>query len=329
MKKLLPRITGSGWKVPDTIRTNYDPIFDWLKANSNHTNFKGYVTRHVLAQGEDLVSIMLPAAQKALDNAKLHGSDIDMIIGASSVSEWRNPSLLSLLHQKLQLPSRAWAIPIDNDFTSFNSSLLFADSLLRAGRVKNILICVGGNWSRNVDYHTPQSISAGDGAGAAVMSMSDNSSLWTLVDSLTISETKYYGGMYTGRNKMDLPNGGPSIFSDNFYQINEIGQEGFKNFGMQQPITCVNKLLEKNGLKSQEITLMPNQSSSQLLVPWLEKINPCQSIDTIKTFANMTVATTAVNFGYAEENKLIAKDKLVLMGLGPDIHVNSILLERN
>jgi 3-oxoacyl-[acyl-carrier-protein] synthase III len=324
-----PRIISTGWKVPDKIRTNYDPIFDWLKQNTDQDQFKGYITRHVLADGEELESLMLPAAQTALENAGLEGTDIDMIIGASSVSKWRNPSLLTLLHRELKLPPRAWAIPVDNDFTSFNSSVLFADALLRAGRAKNILICVGGNWTRNVDYHTSQAISASDGAGAAVMSLSNDKSLWTLVDSLTISATEYYGGMYTGRNQLNTPSGGPSIFSENFYHLNALGQEGFQNFGLTQPINCVNQLLENNNLVSKDITLLPNQSSSSLLEPWLSGIKPAQSIDTIETFANMTVATTAVNFGFAQENKMIEKDKVVLMGLGPDIHVNSILLERN
>jgi len=325
----IPRIISSGWKVPDTIRSNYDPVFDWLKKNISQNQFDGYIMRRTLLENEDLEDIMLPAAQMALDNAGLKGSEIDMVLGASSVSKWRAPSVLSYLHQKLNLPAKAWAIPLDNEFTSFNSSVLFADALLRAGRVKNVLICVGGNWSKNVDYRTSQSISAGDGAGAAIMSLSDDISHWTLVDSLTNTDSQYYGGMYTGRSEISTPNGGPNLYSDHFYHINELGKKGFSVFGMEEPINCINQLIAQNNLSSSDITLMPNQSSCKLLDPWIAKIQPGQSIDTIKTFANMTVATTAVNFGFAEQNKMIEKDNLVLMGLGPDIHVNSILLKRN
>ena len=67
MKTSLPRIIGSGWAVPKKIRLNDDPIFDWLKANyPNQELFEGYKVRHVPDEGEDLMTIMVPAAKMAL-----------------------------------------------------------------------------------------------------------------------------------------------------------------------------------------------------------------------------------------------------------------------
>jgi hypothetical protein len=48
-----------------------------------------------------------------------------------------------------------------------------------------------------VDYHTLQSISAADGAGAAVMAMSADKSKWHVADQCTVMDTRYYGSMYT------------------------------------------------------------------------------------------------------------------------------------
>ena len=170
-----PRLIGLGYSVPPTRRTNDDPIFDWLKAHvpPDKNPFQGYKTRAVLAPGEDLMTIMVPAALNALEDAKLRPSDIDLLLGYASISPYATPNALSLLHRQLGLPERTWVVPLNNEFSNFNAGLVMADALIRAGRARNILIVVGGNWTRHVDYHTVQSISAADGAGAAVVGTPD------------------------------------------------------------------------------------------------------------------------------------------------------------
>jgi 3-oxoacyl-[acyl-carrier-protein] synthase-3 len=334
MAELKPRIVGTGYCVPKSIRKNDAPIFNWIKKHPEKGApdlFKGYKERRVLKGGENLMTIMLPAAQMALKNAGKKAADVDILLGTASISQYINPNQLSELHKELGLPSNAWAVPIANDYSNFNSCLLIADGLLRAGHVKTVLICIGGNWTRNVHYHTPQAVSAGDGAGAAVMTMSNDKSKWSVVDTCTISDTQYYGGMFTdgAELKFNPPyQGYAKLYSDHFFQINKKGKEGFIKFGVNAAANSVLQLLKSSKVKSADITLMPNQSSSTLIDPWLKVIKPGQNIDTITTFANMTVATHIVNLAYAEKNKLIKKDNLILMALGPDMHANAILLKR-
>ncbi len=68
-----PRIVGLGYSVPPGRRTNDDPIFDWLRAHvpPESNPFQGYKTRAVLGPGEDLMTMMLPAAMSALQDAEL------------------------------------------------------------------------------------------------------------------------------------------------------------------------------------------------------------------------------------------------------------------
>src|SRR5215471_748642 len=99
------RILGVGYAVPPNLRTNDDPIFDWLKAHipAGSNPFQGYVTRVVLGPGEDLMTIMVPAALNALQDAKCSPSDIDMVLGYASVSPYTTPNQLVRLHQMLHL----------------------------------------------------------------------------------------------------------------------------------------------------------------------------------------------------------------------------------
>ncbi len=334
MAALHPRIIGAGWAVPQKTRLNDDPIFDWLKQNDpNQDLFKGYKVRHILGDGEDLMTIMVPAAKMALEKAKLKATDIDLLIGLGSISDYIQPNALSQLHKELGLPSRAWAIPVGNDFSNFGSSLLIADSLIRTKRVKNILICLGCNWSSNVDYHTIQSISAADGAGAAVMAMSDDTSKWYVSDHHTVMDTQFYGSMYTDGLALQ-PNapvdGYSQVFSPHFFQITAEGANGFKEFGTKIALTSVKKLLKQNNISAADISFMPHQSSSVLIDYWCANLSPkpAQVLSTIEEIANITVATHALNFAWFEEKGMIEKDKVVMMALSPDMHANAMLLER-
>src|SRR5215472_1061615 len=105
MADRVPRVRGTGYAVPSKIRNNDDPIFDWLKAHPQGNNpFQGYVDRRVLSDGEDLMTIMVPAAQQALLNADVDVSQVDMLLGVGSVSPYWNPNELCLLHKQLGLP---------------------------------------------------------------------------------------------------------------------------------------------------------------------------------------------------------------------------------
>jgi len=338
-----PRIIGSGWQVPRTIRKNEDPIFNWLHDNKPDLKkqFAGYDKRHVLAEGENLIDIMLPAALKALHNANKKPEEIDLLIGIGSVSEYIMPNMLTEVHKRLGLPSNVWVIPVANDYSNFGSSLFFADSLIAANRVKNVLICIGGNWTRNVNYHTAQSISAADGAGAAVMSLSEDESKWYVADQCTVTDSSYFGSMYskglpTTVNPPITMEGAEGVyykelFSPHFFQITPEGQVGFREFGGARALSAVTDLLKKNDLSPADMSFMPHQTSQVLINMWCEKLKPPagQVLSTIKEFANMTVATPALNFAFFEEKDEIEKDNLVVMALGADMHCNAMLLKRN
>jgi 3-oxoacyl-[acyl-carrier-protein] synthase-3 len=329
----LPRIIGTGWSVPQKVRYNNDPIFDWLRENHSPDSnlFEGYEQRHVLSPGETLIDIMVPAAQMALQNAGIEPADIDILLGHGSISEYIQPDMLSLVHKELGLPKTAWVIPVMNDYSNYASSLLIADALIATGRAKNILICIGGNWTTNVDYKTPQSISAADGAGAAVVSMSSDPEKWYVKDQVTITASENYGAMATKSVALTAYpgiQGYSEVFSPAFFQITEDGLKEFGSFGMITAINSVIDLLAKNNLSSPEIAFMPHQTSIKLIDYWVSKINPAYTLHTLKQLANLTVATHAINLAYFNDAGRIDKDNLVMMALGPDMHANAMLLKR-
>ena len=331
MEHLSPRLIGLGFEVPANIRTNDDPIFDYLKKHGgNNSLFTGYVERRVLEPGEDLMTIMVPAAKAALADAGLFPSDIDFLLGTGSLSPYATPNELGRLHQILGLPDGCRVIPLNCEFSNFNTGVVLADSLIRTRRANNVLIAVGTNWTRHVSYETPQSISAGDGAGAAVVGLSADSSRWALADSFSITQTKFFGSMFMEGQLVDAipPQTGP-LFTDPFFQITPAGlNETYKIFGVKTAAGAVLEVLKRNGLKGSDVALTAHQSSSVLLDSWVKLIQPAQLLSTITNFANMTAATIPVNIAWAPANDPVIPNYLACLALGTEAHADALLLGR-
>jgi 3-oxoacyl-[acyl-carrier-protein] synthase-3 len=96
---------------------------------------------------------------------------------------------------------------------------------------------------------------------------------------------------------------------------------------LYRPIEAANELLQKNGVASTDVALISHQSSSVLVDKWQEGIKPGQYINTVAEYANMTLATMAVNF--ASKYDEISKDYVVLLGVGVDFQTVATLLRRN
>jgi 3-oxoacyl-[acyl-carrier-protein] synthase-3 len=329
MSAALPRILGTGYALPAKIRTNDDPIFEWLHRHPPaHNPFQGYVERRVLDDGEDLIDLMLPAAQNALAAAGVTPGNIQMLLGSASLGRYWNPNDLSLLHQRLGLPESTWVVALNNEFANFAAGLFFADAMARAGRIQNALIVAAGNWTRHVDYTTAQSASAGDGAGAAVLGMSSDAHQFAVIGQETIAETRYFGSMfmlgYEERRQ------GRTFRTDPVFQITPEGLKGFADFGMKTAPGAVNRLLQRYGIAPSAIGLIGHQASQTLYDAWVQAIGiqPGQTIQTLEKFANMTVANHAVNLAYAASQGPIPYSYVVLLSLGPDMLANALLLGR-
>jgi 3-oxoacyl-[acyl-carrier-protein] synthase-3 len=332
MSETSPRILGTGYCVPKTIRTNHDPIFAWLQANNppGKNLFAGYEQRRVLAADEDLMTILVPAAASALSAAKLKAADVDLLLGIGSVSDFAPPNALSQLHQQLGLSPQCWVLPLANDFSNFNAGLLLADAMIRAGRARAALVVVGTNWTRYVDYHTPQAISAADGAAAAVLASGTRG--WRVVDQQVLMATANFGSMVMkGQNVSLTPpaQGYSSLETPATFAITPAGAAAFGSFGVKASVAAVTTLLKRNRLKGRDISLITHQASSVLTEAWKAAIKPAQYLETLAQFANMTAANIPVNLAWAELNEGVQKDRLVLFALGPDMHAHALLLARD
>ena len=346
-------IVGRGYALPPAIRGNDDAIFDWLKKNDPDyaTLFYGYGTRHVLGPEESIVTYMQQAAGDAMAMAKLAPGDVDLLLGFVSVSDYAMPNGLAQLHQLMELSSRCWILPINVEYSNFNAALVIADAMIRTGSVRNALVVCGGNWSRYVNYHLGPSVSAADGAGAAVIARTDDASTFRVVDFQTFTETTVpatpkspafpaYGNMYVGTDPVPVPPPIPfptqdqgdalpeqQVYTQPYFHITDLGMAEFGGFGVTGPVQVAQQLLTRNALAPSLVTITGHQTSRKLLDAWNAAIRPRLFFDTLSTFANMTLASIPVNFAFGFDQ--FETDYMMLLGIGPELHSNAVLLRRN
>lgn len=324
-------ILGVGWQLPETVRGNDDPIFDWLRQNQppGKDCFQGYKFRRVLKDDETVLDILAPAAIKALDDAGIEAGAIDHLIGSVSPSTYAVPTDLFALAARLGLRETALTIPIANDFSNFNVALVLADSLVRAGRARNVLVAIGGGWTRAVSYHTPQAASVGDGAAAVVVGRGA-SPRWRLIDSEVITREGNFGEMaLVGDYRQVAPPDDPpeQEWTGPYFHINDEGLENFSTFGGQIAVQAAIRLRNRQRVDPNDLTIIGHQVSEVLFNMWRETFAPSPVFETLSEYGNMTVASIPVNLCLID--KAPPTRHLIALSLAPDMHAHAILLRRN
>lgn len=317
-------ILGQGYAVPDIIRGNDAPIFDWLKAHSPSGTdlFNGLKYRRVLPTADGVIDIMTTACEHALHQARLKPEHVDMIIGAGSVSSYVAPNDLAVVHHKLGLPASCRILPINSDYSTFQDGLRLATDLVRCGTAKHVLVACGNNWTHFVDYHEPVSLAASDGAGAALVGRTHDAQHFRLIDWDNDTQSHWYGAFRMAPRPVT-----PDTFTKPLMKLDDkTGQEAFKAFGLKAPGPLVHRLLSRHGLTGQGITLIAHQTSKMVQDAWNEAIQPRHYISTLEEFGDMVSSSVPVNL--AKCHAEIHTRHLVLLGIGMEMHATALLLER-
>tara|TARA_B100000886_G_scaffold338027_1_gene299992 strand:+ start:746 stop:1744 length:999 start_codon:yes stop_codon:yes gene_type:complete len=176
------KIKGVGFYVPDNIIKNsdlenfMDTTDEWIKERTG-------IEERRWVKGDMTTSMMGAfAAEKAIKNSNISKDDIDFIIFATLSPDFYFPGSGVLLQDKLQL-KEVGAIDIRNQCSGFIYGLSVADQYIKSGMYNNILVVGSEIHSGGLDMsNSGRSVSVifGDGAGAAIVSKSnDNSEIFS------------------------------------------------------------------------------------------------------------------------------------------------------
>ncbi|MEN3295811.1 MAG: 3-oxoacyl-[acyl-carrier-protein] synthase [Burkholderiales bacterium] len=177
---LYSKIIGTGSYLPPKRVTN-DELAAQLAEKGIETSDEwivsrsGISARHYAEPDMKSSDLAVAASTRALEMAKLDANDIDLIILATSTPDYFGgfPSTACVVQRKLGITNHCGALDVQAVCSGFAYAVSVADSFIKAGAHKNVLVIGAEVFSRILNFEDRSTcVLFGDGAGAVVLSAS-------------------------------------------------------------------------------------------------------------------------------------------------------------
>jgi 3-oxoacyl-[acyl-carrier-protein] synthase-3 len=315
---LYSRILGTGSYLPDKILTNadlermVDTSDDWIRERT------GIRERRIAADGETCGDLAEHASKRAIKDAGIDPTDIDLIIVATTTPDQVFPSNACLLQHKLDIQGCA-AFDIQAVCTGFIYALGVADQFIRTGSVRRALVVGSETFSRIIDWTDRGTcVLFGDGAGAVVIGADAEPGI--------ISSHLHADGTY--RELLQVPSGvGNGGVGSPYVEMkgNEVFRVAVTTLGRIADAT-----LEANGMTRSDIDwLVPHQANMRIIQATARKLHmPMdQVVVTVDRHGNTSAASVPLAFDEAVRDGRIQRGQTVLMeAFGGGFTWGSVLL---
>ncbi len=282
------RVEGIGSAIPSRVvdneeMTRYIETSDeWIQQRT------GIVERRWAAEGETVESLTLDAARKAMEHAGITAADIDAVIVSTVSHMLQTPSLAAIVAGKLGTEGAA-AFDISAACAGFSYGLAQADSLVRSGAARRVLVVGAETLSRITDLSDrATAFLFADGAGAAIVGPSDVPAMGPVVWGSDGDQADVIN-MNRDWNEA-VEQGLPS-------QITMQGQAVFR-WATGFIADAARRTLEASGLTPDELDLfVPHQANNRITDSMLRHLKLPETVTvarTIKNFGNNSAASIPI-----------------------------------
>lgn len=182
---LYSKIIGTGSYLPPKRVTNHDLAIQLAKKGVETSDEwivsrSGISARHYADPGVLSSDLAVHASRRALEAAGIDANEIDLIILATSTPDHLGgfPSTACVVQRKLGIANQCAAVDVQAVCSGFVYALAIADSFIKNGMHKNVLVIGAEVFSRILDFDDRTTcVLFGDGAGAVVLSASQEPGL--------------------------------------------------------------------------------------------------------------------------------------------------------
>ena len=307
-----------GAYIPEQIRTNQwfvdrmDTSDEWI------TKRTGISERRIALDDENTSDLGVKASKIAIERANIEIKDIDLVICATiSPDYYCMPSTACLIANKLGI-NNVMALDISAACTGFIYAIQTAKAFIESGMKKNVLIIGTEKLSNIVDYSDRTTCMLfGDGAGAAIISATDNKSE-AILDIQCSADGSLKDLLLT-----------PGVASDEATFMQMKGNETFK-IAVRTLTNDVRDIMAKNKLQNEDIDLfIPHQANYRIIkaVGDALKFEDSQKVVTVAKYGNTSSASIpmAMNDVY-ESGRLKTGDMMLLDAFGGGLTWGSALI---
>ncbi len=310
-------ISGVGHYVPERVVTNFDlekimeTTDEWIRERS------GIEERRWVEDGENNIDLAEKASLMALQNANLKPEDIDFIIFATLSPDYFFPGTGCLLQERLGFPTIG-ALDVRNQCSGFVYGLSIADQFIKTGMYKNILLVGSEIQSRGINKTTEGrdvTVLFGDGAGAAVISRSDDSNRGIITSHLH-SEGKYVKELWCeDPGSIRNPRLTHEMVDSNSHWPYMNGRYVFKHAATRFPEVIL-EALQAAGIDKSEVDLViPHQANQRITdaVRMKLELKEEQVYSNIAKYGNTTAASIPIAMSEAVAEGRISDGSLVCL----------------
>jgi len=310
------KIAGIGYSVPDTVITNedltklYDTSDEWIYSRT------GIKERHIVSGNENAIDLGEKASKNALDKAGINPDDLDMIIAASS-APIEMYSMGCRIQKRLGITKPIPAFDVSAACAGLIYGLSIARGFIASGMYKNILIVATDNNSRLLDWSDrATSILFGDGAGAMVVSPSDDGKDDIIaLDIQADGEQGHLIELHLDGETCPLVK--PNEKRDRKIRMNG---KGVYTFVVKLLPNYVDNLIKNAGLKTEDIDYMvPHQANIRIIKAVQERIGigDDKVITNLEQYGNTSAASIPIALVEGVKNGQMKLDsKVLLCGFG-------------
>ena len=291
--------------------------------------------RHIKKGDNDGVATMgVKASKIALERANINAQDIDLILLATLSPDYYFPGSGVLVQDALEIPDCP-AMDIRMQCSGFVYALATADQFIKTGMYKNVLVIGSEYHSGGLDMTSRGrnvSVIFGDGAGAVVMTRTENNKEGILSSHL------HSEGKHAKKLSLIGPNTGrwvPEIIAENdpediSYYPYMNGQFVFKN-AIVRFTEVINEGLKKTGWSANEIGMLIPHQANLRIAQFVQKkfgLSDDQVYNNIQRYGNTTAASIPIALTEAwEEGKIVPGTKVVLAAFGSGFTWGSVMIQ--
>ncbi len=312
------KISGIGHYVPSKVITNFDlekqmnTTDEWIRTRS------GIEERHYAEVGTRTSELAYEAALRAIDDAGINKSEIDMIIAATLSPDHYFPGIGVLVQAKLDLYDIG-AIDIRNQCSGFIYALSIADQYVSSRTYKKVLLVAAEIQSSNLDYSDEGrdlAVLFGDGAGAVIIEPNENGNGTGILSAHLFSDGRFAQNLWMEKpSPMDKPIITKETVASGGFKAKMNGKHVFKTASEKMP-EAVRTALAFNNITIEDVDhLIPHQANDRISLMVARNLGiPVEKvIRNISKYGNTTAASIPIAMDEAIKENRINKGDLVML----------------
>ena len=318
------RISALGVYVPERVLTN-DEISQFLDTSDEWITTRTGIRERRIARPDQATSdLATEAARAALASVDFDPELLDLVIVTTITPDMIFPATASIVAHNIGA-TRAGAFDLEAGCTGFVYGLAVATAFVAANIYRNVLVLGAEVLSRSLDWEDRGTcVLFGDGAGAVLVTPTDNGSIFSFD----------LGNDGSGAKHLGMPAGGSRLpashetVNDHMHFMKMKGGEVFK-FATRAVVESCEKVLADAGLTVADVDLfVPHQANIRIIETAGKRLGfrEDQVFANLDRYGNTSCASIPLCLAEAAASGRLKKgDTLLMTGFGAGLTWGSCL----